>query len=244
MSGKGATSPSECLAFNRDVANALRETRNATVFLAAYWSNLFTVGYFPANVGDKLDEGLGRTLALLQEINAHAVLIQDEPRQPVSIADARNEARLLRRPLSQSIVVGRAIAEAQQAWIDPRFRRAEADGRATYLRTFDVFCGSEQCLAERDGEELYFDDNHLSPAGTMLLRGLLEPVLANLEKGAPFRPPASRARPLGSCERVRTRADMSRWTVSSRRSRHSFAELGARRDGGATQQRAGAISPC
>lgn len=192
-----------CNDFNAAVADLLRRSPASIVVLTARWASIVDVastpwsrldipdregaieaphinGAYAARSGhNAFDTGLKRTLDFLRQTGAKAILVQDNPEQPANAADAMAMAALLHRNFA-GVSANREEVEAAQTWVDERFSQAEAEGSASYVRTFDVFCDRTSCPAERNGRLLYTDDNHLSTAGAMLLRPVLEPVLAGM----------------------------------------------------------------
>jgi hypothetical protein len=47
----------------------------------------------------------------------------------------------------------------------------------------DALCDQDRCHVVEDGTSLYWDDDHLSPAGARLVAKLFEPVFARVTAG-------------------------------------------------------------
>ena len=60
---------------------------------------------------------------------------------------------------------------------DAMLRTLEAQGRITLIDGWDRLCDDEACGVMVQGAPVYFDTNHLTNRGALLLRDLLMPAL-------------------------------------------------------------------
>ena len=189
-----------CRDFNAAVVGFLKARPVPTVFLVALWAKVAEgrppPGLCAGRGGENgaiidivagiasdngshtaFDNGLGRTLAFLNDAGVAPILLQDTPCQFTEIPPALAMAKALHRSLT-GIEESRAAIDASQAWVDSRLAAAASAGHARFLRTRDVLCGPDTCPVESEGEALYRDSTHLSVIGALRLVPVLDQVMA------------------------------------------------------------------
>ena len=78
----------------------------------------------------------------------------------------------------QMIEVPRPRAEARAARAHAPFDAAAAAGAVGVIDGWPRLCDAESCGALQGGEVVYFDNNHVTNHGAMMLRDLFAPLLS------------------------------------------------------------------
>ena len=179
----------ECVAYNAAaLATITNDHRVAVVVLAGFWSapvrQTLESAYVETGGADKpglvlLDQGLRSMVGALKQAGKHVILVDDVPTwtfDPLRIALA--ETIPLRRAVAT--LFDPAIVRLRQGWVPARGVFSHDDVRAVIARiasdtadigrvdAFAAFCGrDDRCLFSDASEPLYFDKDHVSPAGSI-----------------------------------------------------------------------------
>ena len=157
-------------------ANSIR-----TVFLIARWTlytgadtgELYPVTTdvsTPATVESSrraFASALQQTIAAYRRIGTRVVLFADSPQQPVEPRDALRRSNLSDESINEA-AVSLDKHRADQRWPTGVLSQYNGNG-AVVLNFDDVLCDSRICPIARNGKLLYFDDDHLSIEGSLLL---------------------------------------------------------------------------
>ncbi|KQI71228.1 hypothetical protein AN191_13070 [Loktanella sp. 5RATIMAR09] len=114
-----------------------------------------------------------RTVAALEAQDKRVFWLKTVPGQPWHVPSAVAKSLEWSRPVPSQLP--RAGYEAVHAPIDKIFDSA---GSAIAIPTVDIFCEAMLCNAQRDGAVLYFDDNHVSHYGAILIASVIQQALA------------------------------------------------------------------
>lgn len=127
-------------------------------------------------VNADLADALQDTITQLQAMGAEVFVLGSVPEQRVDVPEEWERRAQVGLPPPEG---------AERAEVDARGARSLAlltdvcaRTGARLLHPADVLCDDDRCRLEHDGELLYRDDNHLTPAGAALLGPLLQPTLA------------------------------------------------------------------
>lgn len=119
----------------------------------------------------------------LRELGKQVILLRSMPE--IDDFDARllaNLAMLDGEELSEETLartrVSREVTRTRMAPVDAMFATFESDAGVTVLDPTPYFCDEDTCSALRDGEVLYFDNNHINDLASRRLGELLEPAFA------------------------------------------------------------------
>jgi hypothetical protein len=132
---------------------------------------------------DLMAAALERTVAELSTLGPVHVLRQ-MPEMPAYTAQRAARALAYGRgeAIAGSLTEPRAAAEARMARADAMLRTLEAQGRITLIDGWDRLCDARACGVMVDGAPVYFDTNHLTNRGALLLRDLVMPGLKGADR--------------------------------------------------------------
>ena len=90
------------------------------------------------------------------------------------------EALARKQLYGETSSIGPAYGEflAREAAVLPVLQTLSQQSGVTVVYPSQYLCDAQQCEVEKQGRSLYMDDNHLSDAGLIEIRPLLEDVLA------------------------------------------------------------------
>ena len=162
--------------FCEEVVSFVRRNHVRDVFLVAHWK--FYVADDPAEAR----HALLVTVAALKEAGARIWIMKDVPvqRWPVS----RGIATIMARggnPDDAGLLVADHIKVSQQ--YAPFFERLSGLGVSIVDPAECLVSPAGRCRITKDGVPLYFDDNHLSEKGAMMLQTCLEPIFNRRANG-------------------------------------------------------------
>lgn len=127
---------------------------------------------------DVMAAALERTVEALSALGPVAVLRQvPEIGAYRSLRAARAMAHGRADEVPGMLDVPRAEAEQRAARADGLLRDLAARGKITLIDGWDRFCDAARCGVMVDGAPVYFDTNHLTNRGALMLRDLLVPAL-------------------------------------------------------------------
>lgn len=171
----------DCRALHQRVFDYVQANSITTVLLIARWT-LYTgddTGEFNPITTDAattvtvessrrtFESALQQTIAAYRRIGTQVVLFTDSPQQPVYPRDALRRSTLSDESLN-TLAVTLAKHQADQRW--PAGVLSQYDGKGAIVLNFDdVLCDTRVCPIARNGKLLYFDDDHLSIEGSLLL---------------------------------------------------------------------------
>lgn len=112
-------------------------------------------------------KGLKATISRYKSIGVRVFIVDDDAQQLFSPEDAIRRHMLTGEPVNL-FSVSLAEHHADQRWVSEVFRHFSGDW-ARFLNTDDVLCDSYRCPLMKDGKLIYFDDDHLSTDGAMLV---------------------------------------------------------------------------
>jgi peptidoglycan/LPS O-acetylase OafA/YrhL len=185
-----------CPEINRQIEAALPELSSVKrVLIMARWSYYAegqgygldahnTIRLDPApgsgleDAPDLMAAALERTVESLSLLGPVTVLRQ-MPEMPgyTSLRAARAMAHGREKEVPAMLTVPRAEAEARAARADAMLNALAAEGRITLIDGWGKVCDTETCSVLQEGAPIYFDTNHLTNRGALLLRDLLRPAL-------------------------------------------------------------------
>lgn len=186
-----------CPAINARIEAALPSLQTVErVLVVARWSyyaegqghgldahNRITLAAAP---GSGLEDGPGlmaaaleRTVATLSALGPVHVMRQ-MPEMPRYMARHAARAMAYGRgdTITDSLTEPRSAAEARNMRADAMLRDLAARGRIKLIDGWDRLCDREVCGVMLDAAPVYFDTNHLTNRGALLLRDLLRPAVA------------------------------------------------------------------
>jgi peptidoglycan/LPS O-acetylase OafA/YrhL len=128
---------------------------------------------------DLMAAAMARTMGALSQLGPVHVLRQ-VPEMPdyTSSRAARALAYGRGEAVAPTLSVPRAAAEARGARADAMLRDLAAGGAITLIDPWPRLCDAQACGVMLEGAPVYFDTNHLTNRGALLLRDLLMPALA------------------------------------------------------------------
>jgi len=188
MRGDAEIELHNCRALNERIWSMVRVEKISTVLLAGRWTvytgnpivpNEFS--YLAVDDEDNLSRassatafahGLAETIARYHAIGARVLLVEDSAQQLMRPRDALRRAGMDDEAINR-LAVTRARHVESQTWVRDRLEAAGADG---LLAVDDALC-DVRCDLVRDGRFLYFDDDHLSASGSLLLLPALSTLL-------------------------------------------------------------------
>ena len=129
---------------------------------------------------DIVEKGLQRTIEEYKKMGVKVFILEENPHQ----LKFPHEALRLSNPNDGSInslAVTQQENRQNQLWFSTLLNKISAE-EATLIKTNDLLCNDSICPLAQQGKLLYFDDNHLTNAGSMLLSDRLNEVLLNKTK--------------------------------------------------------------
>lgn len=182
-----------CLMLNQKVAELAKKEGAAAAVLIARWtyyiggttrpneiqsiraSSLPAHATTPVSGMDAFVHGLKATLDYFQSNEIPIVLVQDNPQQSVILPSG---IKRFSENLSDATFNATAVVFAEhrrnQSEVNKALASAVSDFPAASILNMDkILCDAEICPWARDGEFLYYDDDHLSVFGSMKVLPLL-----------------------------------------------------------------------
>lgn len=170
----------ESIPFNNAVLDFIIRNRVRDVVLIACWSCNIELDHGP----DRLRGSLISTIEALQKSGTRIWIMRGVPSLRGNVPNALATAVMAGRDPDE---IGLPLSEHRQESMrqDPLFSGlATQFGNVTVLDATDLFLNrSNRCRVAEGGEALYYDENHLTAAGAMLLRPLFEPLFQGTTKG-------------------------------------------------------------
>lgn len=172
-----------CVKFNERIFDYVKDHGIRGVILIARWT-YYTggktkpdeVAYLSEDLSrhvsieysrESFDLGLRATIARYKSIGVRVYIVEDNAQQIFTPADAIRRHMLTGEPVNHFSVSLSEHREDQQ-WVTGEFNKL-GDGWARFLNADDMLCDSTSCPLMKNGMLLYFDDDHLSTDGAMLV---------------------------------------------------------------------------
>jgi len=176
---KQAGLKSDSIAYNRSLVNFIRSRRVRNVVLVASW------GVYLADDDEaaRLRRCLSETIGAIQDQGVNIWILKQVPKQKWNVPNT----------LAVTVWRGGDLEKLGLPLADQRTESRRQDvifeglgqkyTNVTILDPTVFFIGSNNlCQVVKDGQPLYFDGNHLTAAGAMLLRPLFEPIFVGIKK--------------------------------------------------------------
>ena len=169
----------ESVAYNNAVVEFVRAKRVTDVVLVAAWGSYVTLDGETA----RLRRGLRDTLDTLKDTGTRIWIMRQVPEYPWSVPRGLASA-VLHGQNPEALGLPLAEYRRQLLRTDPIFEGLAKDHpNVVVLDPTAVFLSRENlCRVTDRGRALYFDNHHLSVAGAMLLRPLVEPIFGGMLK--------------------------------------------------------------
>jgi hypothetical protein len=193
LTGEANIRKFDCKQFNKKIFAFIKERKIQNVILIARWAMYSGGGVTTkklawlqddvkysadlASARDIVTRGLQRTLNEFRALGVNVFILEDNPQQTKS----PHEVLRLSEPTDDSIntlSVSKEENAQNQLWVTSLLNEMTSKD-ATLIKTNDLFCESDVCPLARQGQLLYFDDNHLTNAGSLLLSSRLDQILLN-----------------------------------------------------------------
>lgn len=130
-----------------------------------------------------LEKALGRTLALLRADGKQVYLIGPVPEAGWHVPHTLAQRSRFDGLLSDEVI--NPTREAFDMRNGPTIKLLESLAReqgARVLYPHKVLCATDRCAVMKDGRPLYYDTDHLTITGALLLTEMLEPVFGQLSR--------------------------------------------------------------
>ena len=176
----------ECTAANAQLAQAIEAVGFDDILLIGRWSYYADgrgVGRDEENtitVTPTFADAVPPTLDALAATGADLHVLRQVPEVP--FYDSRSAARALahgRTDVDRTFAVPQVEALARSKGGEAPWRVAAEAGRLSFIDPWPALCVDGTCAALPDGQPYYFDNNHVTNAAALALRGLFAPVMAN-----------------------------------------------------------------
>lgn len=185
----------KCHGFNRALYKYIADHQNIkTVILSARW------GYYTQNVSinesepdqniflyDALDNSLStensqRTFArtldssleFLRNIQRNVLIIGPVPEATQNIPNCMSKHIVLRKPPCKKITLSEVLA--RQHFVLDSFKAKQSEGVFTFFPHITQ-CKNDICITAKEGDPLYYDDDHLSINGALYFKDALDTFL-------------------------------------------------------------------
>ena len=186
-----------CQKLNERIFEYVKENHIGSVILIARWT-YYTggttrpdeVAYISMDTTKEISKdfsresfryGLKTTVERYKNIGVQVFVIGDTPQQQYSPVDVARRNMLTGEPINQ-FSVSLSEHKSDQAWVANEFKKIDNDWVMT-LSFDDILCANQACPLMVNEKFIYFDDDHLSIDGAMLIY----PKLAKFLSSAPIR---------------------------------------------------------
>lgn len=170
----------DILAKNRDIKDVFLIIRGATYTAEGHNPGHRGNDVLPHKNPEEFYAEIADFAKKIVALGKNAVIVEDNPDLDIDIHEAINPG-LGRNPVKSGYKqTSRANALARQKpWLEILDRLAAIPGVTVLKGTLDAFCPDDVCkVFSEDGLPLYYDDDHLSLAGSQkLAREIIEPYL-------------------------------------------------------------------
>lgn len=129
--------------------------------------------------------GLKTTVERYKNIGVQVYFIEDNPQQIYRPVDAARRHILTGEPIN-NFSVSSSEHMADQSWVSNEFKQL-GNGWAKTLKLDDILCDNQVCPFMQNGNFIYFDDDHLSIDGAMLVYPKLAQFLSDARRDDPFK---------------------------------------------------------
>lgn len=186
--GEADIQKNNCQKLNERVFEYVRDNKIEAVLLIARWS-YYTGGtthptefsFISMDSSKKASKefsrasfeyGLNQTIRRYNAIGVHIYLFEDNPQQLYDPKTILRKSGLTDR-LINKYAVTTAEHHTNQSWISNQFKRI-ANDVSGIINFDDALCNRDLCPLVKNGEFLYYDDDHLSIAGSMKIYHKIE----------------------------------------------------------------------
>lgn len=111
--------------------------------------------------------GIHQTVERYKKIGVQIYFVEDNPQQEIDPTDALKKSRLTDSTINQ-FSVATTEHKNNQSWVSAQLSKLSPE-TASVINFNELLCETERCPLAKDGKFLYFDDDHLSIDGAMLL---------------------------------------------------------------------------
>jgi peptidoglycan/LPS O-acetylase OafA/YrhL len=168
---------SDNIAYNNAVVAFIRRKRIDAVIIVAYWK-----GYGINDETARLRRGLFDTLNALKDTHTQVWIMRQVPEQNWNVPRVLGVVAW-RGGDPEKLGLPLAKYSKQVNYQDAIFEElATTFQGVTILDPTDLFVTNNLCQVAKGGRALYWDEDHLTVAGAMLLRPLFEPIFESLGK--------------------------------------------------------------
>lgn len=187
----------DCAVFNQRVLEYIKTNNIKNVLLASRWSSyVYGQGVFNGDKviltkakNDPQDPEVAKIIfksqltSTVNRLNAegiHVWIVKQVPFQSSYNLPHDLVSRAMRNIDTSDIGISTQHHQQHQAFVNTVFDRlSSAD--TTLIDPTDVMCRNKICRAQDQGYSLYRDNNHLSSNGSLLLKGILEPMFSGIK---------------------------------------------------------------
>lgn len=173
----------DCRRFNERIFEYVKENHIQSVILIGRWAYYIggttrpdEIAYISMDTSKDISKnfsresflyGLKKTIERYKAIGVHVFFIEDNPQQQLRPIDAIRRHTLTGEPINK-FSVSAAEHQLDQKWVSSKIEQI-SNGWAEILNFDDIYCGSQICPFVENGKVIYFDDDHLSVDGAMLV---------------------------------------------------------------------------
>lgn len=193
-----------CHLVNQRVFEYVKTNNIKKVFLIGRWSVYTDGGYDGTEAtwigvtkgGEKtkaasrlaFEEGLKQTVAAYASIGVQLYIVEQVPQQTLGVKDLYYKIYSNKFYANDSGKVSESIRELSvnkqrhlqlQSFVSSLFKQHVRAGQLNLINFDEVFCREEKCLIGTDKHSYYFDNNHLTTAGGLLVVDELAKYIGN-----------------------------------------------------------------
>jgi len=170
----------DSVGFNNAVADFIRRQRVSNVLIIARWDY-----YIETDKGtERLHQGVLATIKALHDSGAKIWIMRQVPQYPWDVPKALATA-VMHGQNPEDLGLPRPEQQAQARRQEPIFEGITSSfPEVTVLDPTAFFLDAAgRCRVAKNGQALYFDSDHVSAAGTMMLQPLFEPIFGRAGNG-------------------------------------------------------------
>lgn len=180
----GKARNAECASYNQAVRELIARNRIPHVILASRWARQVTLSATP--VGEEarkaFREDLEKVVRELRAMGCTVWLVKQVPEHPF---EPPKYLALLAMQGKDTAGLGVSFAEhtTHQAMVNSVIDEVAQQEGVHLLDPAAIMCADQKvCRTEFNGESFYRDGDHLSPAGALYLKPMLDPLVDYLQK--------------------------------------------------------------
>ena len=169
----------DSVAYNAAILAYIRQSHIPNVILAAQWGP-YDYTMDDAGAAD-LRTSLLTSLDELKKAGCHVWIMEQVPVPGINVPRALSSALIFRGQDPSTVIFPLTTYYKYRQIQDKVFRDLSSYDNVTLLDPMPLFLnGQNQLIAISGGKSLYFDGNHLTPAGTDRLRPMFEPIFEGM----------------------------------------------------------------